>query len=162
MLEVIRLATAGVTAWNPFNERSASGLLSICRLVSPDESLMGDIAAGISASDIKGGENAKGVAPGVWGAAIVTFLNGLGEPSLSNLNETIRLHADPDSTIEVCSSVVEGASSRELWARVRPENSVPELETALVEAVSGGRFNDEHYRTVQFIVEQSDGSAWTA
>ncbi len=141
----IREAAEAIAQWQPFDETMAKGIAALCRIQNdlPFSRKIGDAAA-TTLADAKVQEDSPTMV-----AAILIVLRCLSDLDHADaIPKQITLPVDAAGWITTCEGLAEEDGDKRYWKHVRPKAKFDEISKAIVAAVNGGEFSQEHIDAV--------------
>ena len=132
ILRRVRSAAVAVSAWQPFTEETAEGLLCLCRVAGADDSLIERILNSVSESEVQPDhEELSGtqVSPAIWMRAAFVLLRGLEELAVAS---TLVIPLSAEQWLEVAPQLPIDDANRSLWRHL-DLRSIEEIDDALSE-----------------------------
>ena len=155
----IQIAATGVQAWNPFNEATAQGMVTIGKLVSDSGKTIRTLLEGASNTLVgnPGGTGEEGssgaaresVTARVWMSAALTLIEGLVELGLEqHLDTGIKVPLSAEQWLEA-SRQVEGKDPDGRLLQYFDLQAISELDQLLAEQLAGDQIEGNTYFAVR-------------
>jgi len=159
----LRRAATEVMSWSPFNERTAKGIASLCRLLKPDGEFVKHLLAAISASGIRSEQekDTGSVSPATWADAFLTVTRELQSLALLSTDyHSVSVPADAPAWIDVCHRIQLQDPGGQSWSLLRPRASPTDITSALADSVRGGNFSERHVSTIRVTLSTHTEPDW--
>jgi len=159
----IEAATVQVRSWSPFDEATAGGIVSLCRLLDPDPEFVRHLLNGVSASEIHptGGSAAGAVPASVWGNSFLIVVRGLQALGLLRIDgDLIYAPADAKAWVEVCDEIARQDPERATWRFLRPQASAADVPNVLADLARHAKFSRQAANGVKVSIGTGIVGGW--